>query len=150
MQRGRSIAMAVLLVGLASCGDGLRRVPVQGKLTAQGKALDHAVVQFIPIGTTQGEGGIGRSDQNGNFTLIGSRAGAAGVVPGEYKVRVSRMIAADGTPLPDDAKEVENPGARESVPAPFQSVESTTLKCTVPESGGALTIDIPAKILGVK
>jgi hypothetical protein len=145
------LAIAAVLVGLAGCqGDGLRRVPVEGKITAQGKALDNATIQFIPTGSTKGEGGIGRSDSSGNFTLIGSRAGASGVVPGEYKVRVSRLIAADGTPLPDDAKEAENPGAKESVPGPYHSVEGTTLKATVPEAGGAVALEIPAKVLGLK
>jgi hypothetical protein len=150
--RGRHwLATAAVLVGLVGCqGDGLRRVPVEGKITAQGKALDNATIQFIPTGSTKGEGGIGRSDSSGNFTLIGSRAGAKGVVPGEYKVRVSRLIALDGTPLPDDAKEVENPGAKETVPAPFNSLEGTTLKAIVPEAGGQVSVDIPAKILGSK
>jgi hypothetical protein len=145
------IATIVLFLGLAGCGgDGLRRVPVEGKITAQGKPLDNAIIQFIPTSSTKGEGGIGRSDSSGNFTLIGSRAGAKGVVPGKYKVRVSRLIARDGTPLPDDAKEVENPGAKESVPAPYNSLEGTTLIATVPEAGGPVTIDIPAKVLGLK
>jgi hypothetical protein len=148
--RRRFIATAVLVLGLAGCGDGLRRVHVQGKITAQGKPLDHATVQFIPTDSTKGEGGIGRSDSDGTFTLIGSRAGAQGVVPGHYKVRVNRLIARDGTPLPDDAKEVENPGAKETVPGPYSSLESTTLKVTVPEAGGAVTLDIPAKVLGLK
>ena len=148
--RLRLMATAVLLLGLASCGDGLKRVPVQGKITAQGKPLDNAVIQFIPTGSTKGEGGIGRSDQSGNFSLIGSRGGAKGVVPGEYKVRVSRLIARDGSPLPDDAKEVENPGAKESIPGPYNSPESTTLTATVPEAGGVVTLDIPAKVLGPK
>ena len=148
--RRTQVISAALLVGLMGCGDGLRRVPVQGKITAQGTPLDNATIQFIPTGTTKGEGGIGRSDARGNFTLIGSRAGDKGVVPGEYKVRVSRLIAADGSPLPPDARDAENPGAKESVPEPFASVDGTTLKATVPDEGGPLTIDIPAKVLGRK
>jgi hypothetical protein len=139
--------LAVGLLALAGCGDGLRRVSVQGKLTANGQPLDGAVVQFIPLGATKGEGGMGRSDRDGHFTLIGSRGGATGVVPGEYKVRVSRLVARDGTPLPADAKQAENPGAKESVPAPYSALEATPLKVTVPEEGGAVTVDVPAKIL---
>jgi hypothetical protein len=141
------LATPVVLLALAGCGDGLRRVPVQGKLTANGQPLDGAVVQFIPLGVTKGEGGMGRSDRDGSFTLIGSRGGATGVVPGEYRVRVSRLVARDGTPLPADAKQAENPGAKESVPAPYSALGATPLKVTVPEEGGALTIDVPAKIL---
>jgi hypothetical protein len=150
MRRLRFIAAAILILEMAGCGDGLKRVPIQGKITAQGVPLDNAVIQFLPTGSTKGEGGIGRSDQNGNFTVISSRAGDKGIVAGEYKVRVSRLIAADGSPLPPDAKDAEHPGARESVPEPYSLVDGTTLKYTIPEEGGAVNIDIPAKILGRK
>src|SRR5262245_28365048 len=88
MRRLGFFATAVLFLAFAGCGgDGLRRVSIQGKLTAKGKPLDNAVIQFLPAASTKGEGGIGRSDGDGNFTLIGSRAGDRGIVPGEYKVR---------------------------------------------------------------
>jgi hypothetical protein len=82
--------------------------------------------------------------------LIGSRAGDKGVVPGEYKVRVSRLIARDGSPLPEDAKQADHPGCKESVPGLYTSLDGTPLKVTVPETGGLVTIDIPAKVLGHK
>ncbi len=144
------LATPFLILAAAGCGDGLRRVAIEGKLTAKGQPLPGASVQFIPMGTTKGEGGMGRSDQDGKFTLIGSRGGAAGVVPGEYKVRVSRLVARDGTPLPADAKQADHPGARESVPAPYSALGATPLKVTVPDEGGPITIDVPAKILGQK
>ncbi|HEY7428712.1 MAG TPA: hypothetical protein VH682_31065 [Gemmataceae bacterium] len=150
MRRLHFPAALALFLGLLGCGDGLKRVPVQGKITAKGQPLENATVQFIPAGSTQGEGGMGVSDNDGNFTLIGSRAGAKGVVAGEYKVRVSRLLARDGTPLPADAKQADNPGCKESVPVPYASLEATPLKATVPEAGGEVAIDIPAKILGRK
>jgi hypothetical protein len=143
MRRLRFLAATALLLGLVGCGDGLKRVPVQGKVTATGQPLDNATVQFIPAGSTQGEGGIGVSDPDGNFTLTGSRAGAQGVVPGEYKVRVSRLLARDGTVLPTDAKQADNPGCKESVPWLYASLEGTPLTATVPETGGEVAIDIP-------
>jgi len=150
MRRLPLLAIALLLPEVAGCGDGLNRVPVQGTITAKGQALDNAILQFIPIGSTQGEGGIGVSDSAGNFTLTGTRAGGKGVVPGEYKVRVSRLIEKDGSALPPDAKQAEHPAARESVPSPYASLEATPLRVTVPEEGGPLTIDIPATVLGRK
>jgi hypothetical protein len=140
------IALVVLLLGLVGCGDGLKRVPVQGKITVMGKALDNATVQFLPTGATKGEGGIGRSDADGNFTLIGSRKGDQGVVPGEYKVRVSRLVEPNGTPLPSDAKQAEHPSARESVPPAYAATDSP-LSATVPDAGGSVHLDIPAKLL---
>jgi hypothetical protein len=148
MRRFGFTAPAVLLLGLVGCGgDGLKRVPVKGKVTAKGQQLDNATIQFIPTGATQGEGGIGRSDHDGNFSLTGSRRGDEGVVPGEYKVRVSRLVAPDGTPIPADAKQAETPNARESVPMPYSSLEGTPLTAIVPESGGEVKIEIPATVL---
>jgi hypothetical protein len=123
----------------------LRRVHVQGKVTAAGAPVDGATVSFLPASGTQGEGGIGTTDKQGNFTLTGSREGARGVVPGKYKVRVTRLIEKNGSVLPSDAKEADHPHAIESVPAPYSAPDSP-LEVTVPESGGALPIEIPLKL----
>jgi hypothetical protein len=150
MRRLRCLAAAGLVLGLAGCGDGLKRVPVEGKLTAGGQPLGQATVQFLPTNPAQGQGGMGRSDDGGNFTLIGSRDGARGVVPGEYKVRLSRLVARDGTPLPADAKQADHPGARESIPGPYTSPDGTPLRVTVPEAGGPVTVAIPERVPGQK
>jgi hypothetical protein len=145
------LAAVVLAVRLGmGGGDGLRRVPIHGKLTAKGQPLSHATILFVPLATTRGEGGIGRTDDGGNFTLIGSRQGAKGLVPGDYRVVVRRLISKDGAVLPDDAKEADNPGCKESVPKPYPYLESTTLKATVSEVGGEVLIDIPVKVLDGK
>ncbi|HEY7154882.1 MAG TPA: hypothetical protein VH575_13045 [Gemmataceae bacterium] len=151
MRRFHFLTAIVLLSGLAGCGgDGLKRVPVQGKLTSRGQPLDNTEVQFFPTGATPGEGGTGRSDDGGNFTLVSSRAGNTGITPGEYKVRVSRLVTADGKPLPADAKQADHPDARESIPGLYTSLENTPLTVKVPETGGEVPIDIPAKVLGRK
>jgi hypothetical protein len=144
------IGTATLFLALVGCGDGMTRVPVQGKISAKGKALDGASIQFIPVGGTKGEGGLGRSDSSGSFTMIGSRAGASGVVPGKYKVRVSRLIARDGTPLSQDAKQADNPGSKESVPGPYNSLDGSPLEVTVTDTGWTGTLEIPVAVLGQK
>jgi hypothetical protein len=148
--RGRIVLLArlVCFVALPGCGgDGL--VAVQGKLTAKGLPLDGAFIQLIPGGSTKGVGGFGRSDAEGNFTLIGSRAGGKGILPGEYKVRLSRPVAADGSPIPPGVAP-DQVGARESIASPYSSVPDTPLRCTVPEGGGAVSIDIPVPIKRAK
>jgi hypothetical protein len=148
MRRLRYLAAAVAILGFIGCGgDGLRRVPVQGKVMAKGTPVGNATVSFMPLDETKGEGGIGSTDPDGNFTLTGSRRGDAGVVPGKYKVRVNRFVDRDGTVLPSDAKQADYPHAVESVPAPYSSPDSP-LQVTVPEEGGAVTIEIPARLLG--
>jgi hypothetical protein len=55
----------------------------------------------------------------------------------------------DGTILPSDAKQADYPHAEESIPAPYSSPDSP-LEITVPEAGGTVNIEIPAKLLGKK
>ena len=138
------VVTAVLLLALASCGDRLKRVEVKGKVSALGTPLPNATIQFLPAETTKGEGGIGTSDQEGNYTLIGSRKGDKGVVAGKYKVRVSRFVERDGTPLPQDWKQAEHPSAKETVPPPYSAIDSP-YEVTVPEEGGTVNIDLPVK-----
>lgn len=150
MHRLRSpwaVGLVVGIVTIAGCGDGLRRVPVQGKLTAAGAPVVGATVQFLPEGDTKGEGGIGTSDTSGAFTLIGSRNDDTGVVPGKYKVRVTRMMDKNGTILPSDAKQADFPDADESVPAPY-STQGSPLVVAVPDAGGAVSVEIPVKLRG--
>jgi hypothetical protein len=145
----RLTAVGALLVLLGCGGDGLRRVPVKGQVTAKGTPVGNATVSFMPADGTKGEGGIGSTDAEGIYTLVGSRRGDVGVVPGKYSVRISRFIKRDGTVLPSDAKWVDYPDAIESVPAPYSSANSTFL-VTVPESGGTVDIPIPVKLIGKK
>lgn len=141
--------MAALFVLLGCGGDGLRRVPVKGQVTAKGRPVGNATILFMPAEGTKGEGGIGSTDADGIYTLIGSRRGDVGVVPGKYSVRISRFINRDGTLLPRDAKWVDYPDAIDSVPAPYSSPNSNLL-VTVPESGGTLDIPLPVKLIGTK
>jgi hypothetical protein len=72
--------------------------------------------------------------------------GVAGVAPGEYTVRISRLVAHDGKPLPDGATEADNPGCWESIPPPYFMPDSP-LRVTVPDAGGTLNVEIPKKLL---
>jgi hypothetical protein len=145
----RLTAVAALLILFGCGGDGLRRVPVKGQVTAKGTPVGNATISFMPTDGTKGEGGIGSTDAAGMYTLIGSRRGDVGVVPGKYSVRVSRFVNRDGTLLPSDAKWADFPHAIESVPAPYSSPDSNFF-VTVPESGGTLDIPIPVKLIGTK
>jgi hypothetical protein len=147
MRRLRCFAV-VAVFGMIGCGgDGLRRVPVNGTVTAKGVAVSDATVLFLPTAGTKGEGGIGTTDREGNFTLTGSRQGEKGVVPGKYRVRVSRFIDRDGSVLPSDAKQADFPHAVESVPAPYSAPDSP-LEVEVPDRGGTVNVEVPVKLLG--
>ena len=150
MLRLSCLVVSLSIPSFVGCGgDGLKRVRVQGKVTADGVPVANATVLFMPVGETKGEGGIGSTDQDGNFTLTGTRKGDRGIVPGTYRIRVSRFVDRDGSILPSDAKQADYPHAEESVPEPYSSPDSS-LEVTVPAAGGTVNVEIPVKLLGKK
>lgn len=134
---------------LTGCGDGVKRAQINGTVTLQGKPLAGASVQFFPEQGTEGEGAIGTADSEGKFTVISSRNRDAGVPPGKYKVRVSLMMDRKGNALPPDALQADFPDAREAIPAPF-STTTSTLVVEIPEKGGDIKVDVPAKLRKIK
>ena len=141
-----SIMFLAMVVSLIGCGDGVKRVPIQGLLTCEGKPLDFATVQFIPGPGVAGQGAIGQTSASGRFTLVSSRQSAEGIPPGNYTVRVTRLADFDGTVLPATAAEADYPRSRESIPAPYSGMLSP-LEAVIPEAGGELKLDIPKKLL---
>jgi hypothetical protein len=138
--------VTTILIGVAGCGDGLKRVPIQGEIVAAGQPVSGASIQFLPAEGTPGQGAIGVSDQQGKFTVISSRQSDEGIPPGKYKVIVSRFMDKDGTILPTDAKQADFPDATESVPPPFCTPDSP-LEATIAE-GGVVKVEIPVKLKG--
>lgn len=141
------LGLVVFVLGFTGCdGDGLKRVQVEGKLTAKGQLVDQATIVFLPVESTKGLGGIARSDQDGNFSVSStteSRKPVRGIVPGEYNVQVSRLVARDGKVLPPDAApDMDYPGYRETIPLRYAS-NTSPLRVTVPESGGQVNVEIP-------
>ncbi len=147
----RASLLFIVISTIVGCGDGLNRVPIEGVLTSSGtKPVDGATLSFIPMDGTPGEGAIGRTDEQGKFTVISSRRDDSGIPPGKYRVRISRLI--DGksmTTLPEDAAEADFPNATESIPPPYAGVNSP-LTADINDSGGELKLDIPKKLKGQK
>ena len=147
----RHLLLACVVVLSAGCGPpgpgpaaGDPRVPVWGKVTAGGAPVDKCTVQFLPLGETKGKGGLGNTDQDGNFKMASGTL--AGIVPGEYKVRLGRYIARNGQPATTREDLMENPDVRDSIPPKYSGIDSP-LRFTVPEAGGEINIDIPEKLL---
>lgn len=138
--------LSVLLVFGCSRGDGLKRAPIVGLLTLQGAPLAGASVEFTPVGGTPGQGAMGVADAEGKFEVISSRRNDEGIPPGEYSVRVSLFANPDGTPLPPDATQADNPFAYEAIPNPYSGIGSP-LKVTIPETGGEVKVDVPTKLV---
>ena len=152
------IPQAIALVWLASLCLGcaqetgpeakLSLVPVKGKVTLGTTPLAAAQVSFHPDGPAP-EGYVGSAaltDAEGKFELtVGGRKGAP---PGKYKVTVSKLAKADGSPLPTggaggmDIMQLKMQGqVIETIPGNYSQLPSTTLAFDVPASGG-VPIDI--------
>ena len=153
MMKAVSFRRVVALISLTSLGcwggDGLDRVPITGMVTVEGNPLSSAALFFTPAAGTPGEGAIGASDDSGKFQVVSSRRDDSGIPPGEYTVRISRLVMPDGSAIPPDAPDADFPEARQSIPKPFSGMDSP-LKVTIAAGGGEVKVDIPAPLVDPK
>ncbi len=122
------------------CDSGPALTPVSGIVTFDGKPFAGALVKFIPQGDTQGHGGACRTGTDGQYIIAANRLYRPGLLPGEYKVTVSRLLLPNGDPLPPNVGPADSPHV-ESVPEPFCKAKLTPLAVTV--GANAVTFDIP-------
>lgn len=84
-----SIVVALGCCFLIGCGEGgPKLVPVEGKVTLDGKALANKTIMFAPQTGTQGSGAGGTTDGEGNYKLTavtpGSTQARPGIAVGDY------------------------------------------------------------------
>jgi prepilin-type N-terminal cleavage/methylation domain-containing protein/prepilin-type processing-associated H-X9-DG protein len=134
-----AVWLIALAFGFVGCGHGQRStvalVPATGKVTLDGQPLADATVEFVPDGDTKGQGGSGKTNAEGVYTLS-TPFGEAGVPAGDYKV----VITKSNTPAPASAEPgVIIPGAPadETLSPTYADRGDTVLKGTVPASGTA-------------
>src|SRR5262245_46202277 len=114
----RILILLAILVAAGCSPNGPPLTPVSGVVTLGGQPLANAQVRFIPQGDTKGHGGAARTGEDGKYEVIANRMNnRKGLLPGQYKVVVSRLTAPDGTVLPPETKTAET-ATIESVPEP--------------------------------
>lgn len=154
MNRLQLALAAGLLGSLVGCGDDQARlVPVHGKVTLDGQPLVGKTVKFIPDEGTPGLGAGATTNVEGTYTLIADRPGATRDMPGApagvYRVIVeepmfpvelevqdsssTEPVVAIGPPTLEKRK-------KQDIPPKYTKPETTPLKVTVPEGGGALNL----------
>jgi len=144
--------LAVLSTGLlAGCGSAPSGIPdlgetvkVSGVVTLDGKPLADAGVKFHPISDKGFQGATGMTDAEGKYDLgmiIGAKDRKPGVVPGKYKVTVSRWRLKDDRPMTEAKGDPMMDGAHETAPGVTSNPDTTLLWYEVPAGGG--TYDIP-------
>jgi len=139
---GRAVGLAFLPLALAGCGAPSGEpalIPVSGTVTLDKKPLAGAVLTFIPTGKTRGGLATARTGPDGRYTLQ-SKAGS-GVLPGEYRVVISKRVMPDGSDVPaDDSTPPMRSPARETLPF-YSDPSKPALTATVTVDG--VPIDFP-------
>ena len=135
----------LLVLGLGfflGCGtSGPPLTPVTGTVTVDDKPLSEALVRFIPQGDTPGHGGQGITKANGKYEITAHRMDdRKGLLPGFYKVVLTRLRQPDGRPLPPNAKPIESAFV-ETVPEPYLTSRDTPLTVTI--GAESVVFDIP-------
>lgn len=131
-----SMLGAALLAGCGSSNElKLEFIPVKGVVTLDGKALINADVTAIPQGKTMGQGGSGRTNENGEYEIAYSRGGK-GLPEGEYLATVSQRLNPDGTsPPPDDPTPPMDSPAVQKLPPKYVDPTLSALRIKVSKTG---------------
>jgi hypothetical protein len=129
--------VGVLLLSLAACGEADpvgRTLTVKGKVTVDGKAVNHGGVVFYPDAAKGNASKFecsGNIAEDGSYTL--STRNKPGAPPGAYKVTVVIQAKADST---DPSKAVLE------VPKQYTSKEKTPISIEVSEKAAAGAYDL--------
>ena len=99
---------------------------------------------LAPVGETPGWGANARTGDGGEYKLVEGKTGRSGVLPGTYRVVISRRTMPDGSPVPanDRTPPIESP-ARESLPPEYSDKQKSKLRITIPAEGGTFDFSLP-------
>lgn len=143
----RTAALLGVLLLVAGCrtSSPVEVVPVRGVVRLKHQPLANAVVTFIPIHETPGQGGQAVTNSAGEFQVAGHQ-GEPGLKPGQYRVAVSKLLRADGTEFPFDSPvSPMDADARESIADAYSDPAATQLSADVQSSMPSLELEVTAK-----
>lgn len=135
-QLGSAVAILVL-VGVVGCNSGDASLfPAKGKITYKGQPVADASVTFTH---SAGHMSVGKSDANGEFTLM--TFGKPGAPVGQYKVGIRKQAQRAGAPAdpkPEDMIKMMQgqkgiPEPESLLPDKFGDPNSSNLTATVTE-----------------
>src|SRR5258708_12464031 len=133
-------AVAALVLGIAGCNAGPKStvplVPASGKVTLDGAPLGEAVLEFIPVGETHGQGGNARTNPDGGYTAA-TPFGEPGLAAGAYMVVISKRALPQGATPPEKNLPPAYSPYQEVLSPAYSDRVATTLNATVPATGEA-------------
>jgi hypothetical protein len=154
---GIAVVGLFLVIASSGCGSGIKKpdwppgVEVSGSVKLDGQPVELAIVRYIPEAETSGPGATGMTDSLGEYSLTYRDPNgkiASGVIPGKYKVAISRMLKPDGTvwtPSPENNEGPMTTGAREQIPMKFSNPAQCTLRAVIGPKGGTFNFDVKTK-----
>ncbi|MEZ6060071.1 MAG: hypothetical protein R3C19_06900 [Planctomycetaceae bacterium] len=92
-----SLAFALAAFFVIGCGESRKSASVTGKVTLNGAPVSDVVVLFQPAGavgskeTDLGMGSYGKTDRDGNFTMLFSDNDSEGAMIGEHSVTIQEL-----------------------------------------------------------
>lgn len=129
-------AAGALLIGtIVGCGNESTEVPVSGRVTLDGTALDAASVEFIPQDGNLAKARGGTTDAEGGYEL------GKGADPGSYRVVISKLAGAGAlgpdpaSALASDPQTIDTGPIRQLLPSHYSDPQQTVLTFTVEASG---------------
>lgn len=150
MRINGSFFLFLLIAGCGGGGGGIapklpEPVSAKGQVMLDGQPLSDASVFYVPSGTGMGSGATGVTDANGNYEMA-LDTGAKGVVPGNYKVWISRLVDPNNKPVVATAGQPPaDLAARESLPPKYSDITNTMLKISVSPQGGVFDFKLNSK-----
>lgn len=136
---------ALLCTGCGGSSDNAvpELMVVSGTVTLNGEPLTKASVIFSPQPGTQGNGGVGVTDDSGKYTLQ-HQSNNPGIEPGKYDVTFSKWAMPDGSPIPQ-GKTAADVEAKDIIPEKFRTVTESGPKNVAEVKANGDTFDFELK-----
>ena len=144
------LGLVILAFITTGCGpSGLPVVRVTGTVTFEGAPVEEASVTFTPM-DLEGRLASGSTNAKGEFMLLTQGAEKSGVLPGNYRITVSKYILVDvrGNPVvsADDsgaydpssrgaARRAARPIPQSVLPDKYRNIETSALTVEVTKRG---------------
>lgn len=144
------ILLILFLAFLPACQQpGPNTTPVTGVVTLDGQPCVRTSVNFIPTGETPGNGGSAQTEDTGRFVVwshSGTKTpGPLGLLPGKYKVVVSKLVNPDGTPfIPTEEVSPIDANAKELLHPNYSNFDQAQLTADVGAASLELKYDLRA------
>ncbi len=109
-------------------------VPLTGTVTWNKTPLAGAVLTFFPTGDQAVRAAYAKTDEQGKYSAMTPihgvpREKSQGIIPGSYRVVISKLKMPDGSGIPSDVTEADAMmnGAKESLPPKYSDDQRTVL-----------------------